>query len=148
MLEKLTKYCRKILLKLNCLFDRQTLLKPALSMLLALLLIVTSVRKLDTPVYEPRGFVAELFGINEALSFPDKFERSNNFDAGRLRKRLERQGNATVSVGAQWTRGHTVAFPRLSLDRWERENHSFERTDTWIKAVQSVGLEPVVMIGP
>ncbi|MDP7491288.1 MAG: glycoside hydrolase family 44 protein, partial [Arenicellales bacterium] len=100
-----------------------------------------------TGAYRPRGPVIEVFGINEAISFPEKFER-RGVKLEVLRRLLDQQGQAAAQVGARWTRGHTVAFPRLSWDRWEREARSFARADLWLQAVQRVGLEAVVMIGP
>ena len=129
---------RNKFLHVNCFFVRRSLPNFVLLLMTVHLFMVSAVTKAETSIYEPGGLVAELFGINEALSFPEKFERSGNVDLARLRKRLERQGIAALNVGAQWTRGHTVAFPLLSWDRWEREYHSFQRADIWIRAVQSV----------
>ena len=100
-----------------------------------------------TGAYRPSGPVVEVFGINEAISFPEKFER-RGVKLEVLRRSLDQQGLAAVQVGARWTRGHTVAFPRLSWDRWEHESRSFARADLWLQAVQRAGLEAVMMIGP
>jgi hypothetical protein len=98
-------------------------------------------------VFWPSGPVSQFFGINEAISYPERRE-NQGVSASALRAHLAEGGELAVSVGATWSRGHTVAFPRLSWDRWEREGRSFERADGWLRAMQAAGLEPIVMIGP
>jgi len=101
----------------------------------------------DAGVFWPTGPVSEFFGINEAISYPERRENEGVSDSD-LHDHLAEGGELAISVGATWSRGHTVAFPRLSWDRWEREGRSFERADAWLRAMQAAGLQPIVMIGP
>jgi hypothetical protein len=98
-------------------------------------------------VFWPSGPVSELFGINEAISYPERRENEGVSESA-LQAHLAEGGELAIAVGATWSRGHTVAFPRLSWDRWEREGRSFDRADGWLRAMQTAGLEPIVMIGP
>jgi len=54
-----------------------------------------------TGAYRPRGPVIEVFGINEAISFPEKFER-RGVKLEVLRRSLDQKGQAAAQVGARW----------------------------------------------
>ena len=111
----------------------------------------------ETPVFQgpshpqavwPSGPVSSILGINEAISFPEARERNHSLDSEVLTRHLSEMADLAKSTGAQWTRGHTVAFPRLSFDRFVEEGESWERVDLWVAEAQRVGLSLVGMIGP
>ncbi len=98
-----------------------------------------------SPVSGVLGAAVQALGINEAVSTPLKREaRGEPMPI----QRLAGDARAARELGATWTRGHTLAWPRLSHDRWEREGRSWDRMDTWVRLVQQAGLQPVAMIGP
>jgi hypothetical protein len=96
----------------------------------------------------PQGPVVELLGINEAISYPDRLEAQYPIGSRPLEAHLVEASATAKSTGARWTRGHTVAFPRLSYDRWLAEGRSWTRFDAWMWHVQNASLKPVGMIGP
>ena len=98
--------------------------------------------------YGYNNLVVDMLGINEAVSYPERFEAENPLGSEPLESHLSEAAGLAQSLGARWTRGHTVAFPRLSFDRWKAEDKSWERFDTWIRHVQDADLKPVAMIGP
>jgi hypothetical protein len=96
----------------------------------------------------PEGPVVEMLGINEAISYPERMEERNPLGSDPMESHLEEAAQTAEGIGARWTRGHTVAFPRLSYDRWLEEDGSWERFDTWLLHVQSTRMKAVGMIGP
>jgi hypothetical protein len=96
----------------------------------------------------PEGAVVEILGINEAISYPERLEERNPLGTQPLESHLEEAAQTAQGIGTRWTRGHTVAFPRLSYDRWLAEDGSWERFDTWLRHVQSTPMKAVGMIGP
>ena len=96
----------------------------------------------------PAGDAAEILGINESVSFPEARERRTPLGSPEMTAHLVRNADLSKELGARWTRGHTVAMPRLSFDRFVEEGESFDRMDQWVSEVQRVGLSAIAMVGP
>lgn len=90
--------------------------------------------------------LSSLLGINEGISTPQRTEAGTSRE--QLLRALADDAARVASVGATVTRGHTVAFPRLSYDRWLREGRDWWRADAWVQAGQAAGLDLVGMVGP
>ena len=87
-------------------------------------------------------------GINEAVSFPQKKAREARFVGAGLVSHLDGDVDRTIDLGARFVRGNTGAFPRTSWWSSQNEPTSRDDTDTWVRAVQKRGLEPILMVGP
>ena len=99
----------------------------------------------DPAIFWPKGPVVEILGINEAVSYPERMEEMNPLGSDPLESHLREAAETAKGVGARWTRGHTVAFPRLSFDRWKAEDQSWARFDAWIR--KSAGnVHPVMIV--
>ena len=96
----------------------------------------------------PTGPAVEILGINEGLSYPGKVEPRNPVGSPVLEAHLEEAKGALAKIGARWTRGHTLAWPRLNYMRWRQEGESWERMDAWVRHAQDQKLKLVAMIGP
>ncbi|MFZ5479363.1 MAG: glycoside hydrolase family 44 protein [Myxococcota bacterium] len=59
--------------------------------------------------------------------------------------RLAGDARLTRGLGATYVRGHTGAFPRVSMS--EIGEHA-EEGDVWVRVVQDAGLEAVMMVSP
>lgn len=87
-------------------------------------------------------------GVNEGVSVPNRLLDRPGGGEG-LAENLAGDGRDLVRLGARLVRGHTGAFPRISLfgltghpERLETEG------DVWVRAVQGAGLEPLMMVSP
>ena len=96
----------------------------------------------------PSGEATGILGINESVSFPEARERRTPLGSEEMTQHLVKMADLSQAVGARWTRGHTVAMPRLSFDRFVEEGESFDRMDQWVAEVQRAGLKTVAMVGP
>jgi hypothetical protein len=82
-------------------------------------------------------------GINEALAVPGR--RQDSADIG---AELAVDAARAAAVGARLVRGHTGNFPRVSLLDLDRRPGLLEQMDSWVRAAQAAGLEPVAMVSP
>lgn len=96
----------------------------------------------------PAGAAVEILGVNESVSFPEARERRTPLGSEEMTQHLVKMADLSQEVGARWTRGHTVAMPRLSFDRFVEEGESFARMDQWVEEVQRAELKIVAMVGP
>lgn len=85
-------------------------------------------------------------GINEAVSVPT---RGGELQTMSLAEDLAADAALARDVGATLVRGHTGAFPRLSMSSLaERPDRLEGEGDLWVRTVQGAGLEAVLMVSP
>jgi hypothetical protein len=87
-------------------------------------------------------------GINEALSVPHKAVKQGQIRADGIAGHLERDTREATALGARFVRGNSGAFPRSSWWSSLNEADTAQNLDTWVKAVQAGGFEPILMVSP
>ncbi len=87
-------------------------------------------------------------GINEAISVPQKALREGKIGRDALASHLDRDAERANGLGARFVRGNSGAFPRNSWWSHANEPNAKDDTDTWVRAVQKGGFEPVLMVSP
>lgn len=92
-------------------------------------------------VVQPAGVVADVFGVNEAVSIPAARVMALD-EAGRTALIDERIA-LVKALGVRHVRVHSASWPRLNATNPTRVG-----ADDFLARVLEAGLEPLVMIGP
>ena len=101
------------------------------------------------PSAAPTGPVSELFGINEAISIPERTLRRDKPRPPAVRAMLAADARAVVDLGGRWVRAHTAVLPSLYWRKYARNpEQAIAGMDLWMRVVQAAGLSPLVMISP
>lgn len=99
----------------------------------------------DVPIAGLAGdTVADLFGINEAISVPARFMASAS--PAEIDARLDRRIAMVRELGVRHVRVHTSSVPYLSYD--QRGSGDLAGVDAFLTRLFDAGIQPDVMIGP
>lgn len=102
----------------------------------------------ETPPPRTARTGAEIFGINEAVSIPEKHIQLGLYTPEQEASLLAEDAAAAYAVGARLVRGPTQVYPYLDRLRFEAQGGDFTRADRWVQAVQGAGLTPLMMVSP
>lgn len=92
--------------------------------------------------------VVDLFGINEAVTVPEKWFREGRLDAAGVRRHLEVDAEQVRALGARWVRVHTATWPFASWYHAQKRASPFDSVDTLVDVLQAAELEPLFVVGP